>query len=432
MFYIHTRLHNILFILPKLKTMIHYSRSFRQFLAESESKVAKILWRLNNKPYRPIMLTNAEIDYITFRKDGTISYLPAGKEHRQNDDGEWEREGRQNGRPAKVIRKLFHPRVQKFIKDVDFEAFSNAYKANFSDDGYEFTIHPNTKVKEVYDMERLEGDGSLNGSCMNGDVEYLDIYENCKQLRIVTLTNKDGLLCGRALLWNISDEITFLDRFYVVKDFMYDMFKDFAKDNGFWYKYRYMSYDDKSRMITPDGDVKYMNWTIRTNTDFDYYPYIDTFQFGNDGTLTNCSDETMYCYSNTGGDRQHTGTYDEINDCYIDQEDAIYIESGDRCYRDRTTHVDNCVNIGDSWYHEDDSNIVKIGNTWYEKDSDEVCVVDGEFCLMDDCVFSDFTDEYHLSDDCVYSDHHGTYIPNDDAVEIFGKYYHKNDVNSVS
>lgn len=411
--------------------MIHYSRSFKQFLASSDSKVAKILWRLHNKSYSPLMVTNAEVDYITFRKDGTISYLPAGKEHKENDNGEWERDGRQNGRPAKVIRKLFHPRVHKFIKDVDFEAFSNAYKANFSDDGYVFKIHPNTEIKSIYDMERLDGNGSLNGSCMNGDVDYLDIYENCKQLRIVSLTNKDELLCGRALLWTINEEITFLDRFYVVKDFMYDMFVEFAKDNNFWYKQRYSSYEEKNRVINLEGEASYVKWTIHTPTDFDYYPYIDSFQYGNDGSLNNYDDCSQYTYAETGGERHGDGTYDEINDCNIDHDDAVYIERGDSCYRHRTTHVNNCVSVDGEWYHEDDSHIVLVNCQWYLKEDDAVCEVDGEWYLTEDCVWSDFTEEYHLDGDCVYSNHHSTYIPNDDAVEIFGEYYHENDVNRV-
>lgn len=50
---------------------------------------------------------------------------------------------------------------------------------------------------------------------MNGDSEYLDIYKYCKQLSILILKNNADELCGRALIWRISDDITLMDRVYI-------------------------------------------------------------------------------------------------------------------------------------------------------------------------------------------------------------------------
>ena len=384
------------------------------------------------------MITNKEVDYITFRRDGTISYLPAGREHSENDNGDWAREGRQNGRPSKVIKKLFHPRVHKYIKDTDFETFTNMYKAAFTDEGYEFTVKPGGDIAEVYCMDRGEGNASLNGSCMNGDEDYLEIYTNCTSLRIVTL-EKDGYLHGRALLWNLKDgddDIVFMDRVYVAQDYMYDMFIDYCKTNGWWRKKYYKTYDCKDVFINAKEEEVNRTFYVYTMTDFSQYPYIDTFQYGNDGCLSN-KEMGEYTYNDTGGDRagDHDGeTYDEIDDEWISEDDSVYIDSGERGYAGRTTHCDNAVEINNDFYHRDDCNIVRVNGTWYTKDSDEIVYVESEdeYYEADYVCYCELSETHELVDNCVYSDKHSTFILAEDAVAVDGKIYHKDDVTECA
>ena len=415
--------------------MVHYSSSFRNFLSKREGKVADVLYRtLSKRAYRSnfssVIVTNKEIDYLTFRNDGTISYLPSGKEHLVTEDGEWSREGRQTGRAGKVIRKLFTPRALRMFKDSDFESFTNQYKASFADD-FKIEIWDRHKIKDVYDMDRIDGDGSLNNSCMNGDSDYLDIYEKCERLRIVVILNPEGNLAARALLWTISYDVVFMDRFYVAHDYLFDMMRNFAIDNGFYYKRDFKSYDSKTHMICPDGECKDFRWTILTNTSCDAYPYIDTFSYGSDGSLNNYG-SGEYTYCNTGGTREgdEERLYDSIAQCDIDYDYAVEINRGR--YRGDWTHIDNTVVIGcNRWWTEDDD-IIYISGEYYEKDSDDIVEIDGDYYLIDDCCYSDFTDSWHLKADCVESDHHSTWIPKDDAVEVCGEYYHKDDVVPVN
>ena len=415
--------------------MVHYSSSFRNFLSKREGKVADVLYRtLSKRAYRSnfssVIVTNKEIDYLTFRNDGTISYLPSGKEHLVTEDGEWSREGRQTGRAGKVIRKLFTPRALRMFKDSDFESFTNQYKASFADD-FKIEIWDRHKIKDVYDMDIIDGDGTLNNSCMNGDSDYLDIYEECERLRIVVILNPEGKLAARALLWTISDDVVFMDRFYVAHDYLFDMMRNFAIDNGFYYKRDFKSYDSKTHMICPDGECKDFRWTILTNTSCDAYPYIDTFSYGSDGSLNNYG-SGEYTYCNTGGTREgdEETLYDSIAECDIDYDDAVEVNRGR--YRGDWTHIDNTVVIGcNRWWTEDDD-IVYISGEYYEKDSDDIVEIDGDYYLIDDCCYSDFTDSWHLKADCVESDHHSTWIPKDDAVEVCGEYYHKDDVVPVN
>lgn len=408
--------------------MITYSKSFLDFIKNSDCNIAKILFRLTKKRYEPLMVTNKDIDYITFRMDGTISYLPAGKEHKVNEEtGDWLRDGRQNGKPGKVIKKLFAARVQKYFKDADFECFANNYKANFSDNGYKFELLRNTDIPDVYEMDILDGQGSLNNSCMNGNTDYLDIYKYCKKLSILTLTNADGLLCGRSLIWNIEPGITLMDRIYVVQDFMYDKFIDYARQNKYWYKKNYKSYDDKTTFIDADGNEVKRNFTIVTDCDHSEYPYIDTFQYGDDCSLNNYG-AGFYTYNNTDGTREgdHYGEiYDEINGEYISEDDSVYITSGERQYRGRNCHVDNCVEVDGDWYYNEDENIVEVNGTWYKKDSGDICEVDGEYHLTDDCTYCERDNCYYLSEDCVYCEEDEEDVLISEAVEIEDKWYHK-------
>ena len=407
-----------------------YSQSFISFLFKSNCRIAKILYRLHKKRYVSNIINTDLVNYLTFRKDGNISFLPSGKEHLINDEGEWKKEGRQDGKPSKIIRKLFSAKGLKLFKDVDFESFCNEYKSNFCEDGYIFELLDNSEIGNVYDMERYGTDGSLNGSCMNGDSEYLEIYENCSQLKILILKNKEGLLCGRSLVWKIDEQITLLDRIYVSKDFMYESFLSYAKSAGYWTKKDFKSYDNKETFINPLGEVINRNFKIFTDTEFSQYPYIDTFQFGEDGYLTNLN-YCMYTYNNTDGTRDgevddHEGeSYDDFANEWINEDDAVYIESGESRYRGRTCHQDDAIYVNDSWYYKNDDNIVCINNTHYEVDSEDITTVNNDYVLIEDCTYCERLEEYQLSDDCVYCEDDEEDNLQDDCVEIDEKWYHR-------
>lgn len=408
--------------------MITYSESFLTFLANSDCKVAKLLHlahlahedRLLQPSYK-LFVTNSQIDYVTFRTDGTISYLPAGKKHQTNEDGTWRREGRQNGKPGKVIAKLFTKNALKVLHVKEFECFTNEYKAEYNGDDYTFSIRSNKQVPKVYEMQRAAGGGTLNDSCMNNDSEYLDIYKYCPQLSILTLTDKDDKLNGRALVWKISDELTIMDRIYVVKDFMYDMFLNYARSKNWYHKKHYKSYDHKTSFVSPDGTEKELSLTINTKTEFDSYPYIDTFSYGDYGSLFNY-EKGCYQYNGTNGTREDGNdeednhedeAYDEIDQCYINNEDAIEITRGR--YRHHWTHSDNTVDIN--------------GNTWWIRDN-EIIELDGEWYHCDDVVYCEKDDGGdHLRSECVEINEDWYHEDSDLIVKIDGEYYLKTDEN---
>jgi hypothetical protein len=428
--------------------MVNFSKSFLDFL-EKERKKGSVVARLisnavSHSGYYPaynMLLTNKEVDYLTLRTDGTVSYLPAGKEHKTNDHGEWSREGRQNGKPAKIIRKLFTEKALRFIKAKEFEAFGNAYKAKFMDNGFTFEMRPAKAIPDVYCMIRADGGGSLNDSCMNGDRDYLEIYKKCPHLQILVLLNNEGHLCGRALVWNVENQeqgkMIFMDRIYSIEDYMFDMFLDYAKEQGWWTKREYKTFKDKNAWIHPvTGEGHKVNVKFNTPTDHDNYPYIDTFSYGGDNWLNNYG-EGQYTYNETNGcregdssceeDEHENESYDEINDCYIDCDDAVHLSShGMSRYRNRTTTCNDAREVivnrrGDTeWFHENDDNVVYASGSYYWVEHPEiVSLANGEYDLLDNCVICETDKEYYNQDD------------GDLLQAANGNYYHKDNDDDV-
>lgn len=416
-----------------------YSNSFKQFLSESDSRICNILHRLDLKDRPSSIVTTKDINYITNRNDGTMSYLPSNREHIMNENFTWSRKGREQGKPSRVIRKLFNDKfISRYLKDVDFEEFANLYKKQFNSHGLSFELLPCGEIGRVYDMPIAQGGGSLNSSCMRRSGSYMKMYMANSDMQILTLTNKDGELCGRSLVWHnvkndySSDRISFMDRIYVTEDFMYQYFLDYAKDKGWWRKSSYDSRTDEQDLINPSGEYHTVEMKVYLDTDFDEYPYIDTFHYGSDGWISNSSSSSDYVYNDTDGGREGDSRreWDEYNERYIDSDDARYVDHGR--YSGHYLHEDDVVWIdGDYWWDQDD-NIVEIDGKWYTKDDDDIVCVDDEWYRTDsdEIAYCECTGDYELWENVVYTDN-GYCILKSNAVEVDGKIYHKDNVNEL-
>jgi hypothetical protein len=376
--------------------------------------------------------------------------LPKGKEHVENEDGRWSRDNRQNGRPATIIKKVLTRNALKLFKDSEFEAFVNEYKSECDKEAKTFVIRENKDIPEVYCMNRESGGGTLNDSCMNGDREYVEMYAYCPNLRILCLMNTENRLAGRALLWTLPDGNTLVDRMYVAQDHYYDMFIDYANEQGWMYKKKYKTYQDGMEFILKGEEIE-RSYKIFTPTEFKYYPYIDTFRWGCDGWISNDEDSAWsYEYNCTSGGREG----DNRVECaksgeWIDDDDARYIERGQYngyyLHCDYTVFVetdgyyyyendDNIVEVGDSWYRRDDSDIIEVDNHYYHRDDEDICYCehDGEWYMRDDCEYSEYHEDYVLCSECVYSNHHESHIRDSEAYEVAGEYFHESVVNKVA
>jgi hypothetical protein len=414
--------------------MVTFSNSFWEFLCDSDSRIACFIKRARRGCYAYAAyeraITNAEIDFLTLRNDGTISYLPAGKEHIVNEDGRWAREGRQNGKPSKVIRKILSKNAQRLFSDKDFEQFVNSYKAAGCAGNMTFRVHPNVMIPEIYCRERESGEGSLNNSCMNDDVDYLKLYTIIKEVKILAMYNEGGQLAGRALLWDIGNGKTLMDRVYVTKDHYYELFLDYASENGFSRRVHYKCYDYKDRFTDDNGATCYQAWYkfYFDETKVCTYPYIDTFTYGGDGYITNDEDDNEYTYNQTDGSREDNesedsrSVYDELNSRYIDEDESRYIDRGR--YRGYFIHYDDSVEIDGEWWWDCDENIVFVAkhDRYYIKDDCQL--IDGEWVHEDDAVYCKVDDCWYRRDDCIEL-HNGEYCLFSEATSVDGLYYHK-------
>ena len=397
-----------------------FSNSFNKMLSElrAECTVCNALYGNRHD------LINDELDYITMR--GTmISYLPAGREHLTNDDGRWRREGRQEGKPARIVQKILPDSVIRDygITDSALEKFTNLIRSyvmangdgeNGDSEKVTLWVCNGDLIAHYYDEDNYSqyAGGNLSNSCMRSvDKDYFYIYTmNPDKVSMVVALDAEHKVLGRALLWDTDDAGLCMDTIYS-KDDIRPMFFKFAHENGIRYKggqschHPYFDMKDGiSTSISTTGN--YANVTLK-HWDFDYYPYLDTLcNLDLSGVLTNRTlDEEYRSLRNTDGsyDTKNSSVEDVIDGSYIREDNATYVD-----YR-----------FEGRWY----TGYTECHTVWCEEISSQVFVdhatyVDGHYYLNDSdkIVYVDTAGEYYHIDDVVY-DEYGDPIPYDDAVE---------------
>ena len=369
--------------------MIKFSSSILDFVSNNfaDSKICKHLWLQYYKPCKAYeLMFQKEVDFLDSTIEGTISYLPKGREVQES----FQTAGRQAGKPAKVIRKLFTAKALHLFKDVDFDLFNNLYKSHFS--VLKFELLDNAEIKGIYDADRKSGGSSLNNSCMNGDSKFLDMYEACEKLQVLVLKNDKGLLCGRALVWGIEEGV-FMDRIYVSDDWMYQAFYNYAAKFG-WNRKAEQSYSNKTNWINPEGEKFQKSMKINLETEFDYYPYLDSFSFGGDGYVSNYDADGFYDYTNTDGSRDSSkpqqndefNVFDAINRIMIPNWESRRITRG--THEDCFGHRDQVITDvhGDTWWNEDNGVVKIYDNSWYPIDEVGYCEIDHEYYFGGDVI----------------------------------------------
>ena len=368
-----------------------------------ESKVANSLLKLNRFAYNKNYIRN-----LTIRKDGMFTYLPKHKECILSENNQfWKNQNRQSGKLGKIARQVILSNKEKlnnleFI-DKDFEEFNNMLKSSIESENETFKVIKGDDIAEIYSSPNFSDDlniGTLKGSCMNDEPEsYFDIYtQNPDVINMLILETNEGYLIGRALIWKL-DSFTLLDRIYG-NDITVQKFKDYAKEQGWWYK-EYQSYDYKTEFINSDGEEECKNISVNLDTEFSYYPYIDTFTYGGYGYLQNYPDSSEYQYTNTSGERESNGVWDEVDECYINEDDAVWLDS-----LGGYTHLDNTI------YDEiDDVSILEDDAVWLEDErmythrDNAIKLENGNYVTEENCFYSEYDNGYYHIDEYGYCDY---------------------------
>jgi len=386
------------------------------------------------------LLDDSQVNYLTMR-GSLISYLPSGKPHVVNDDGRWSRDGRQEGKPGRVIRKIlrdemFESNALFRITDSMVEDFSNkcsAYvMANGDDESQASAVNLyvcNGEFINLYynlnDASRLSS-GNLSGSCMGfKDSEYFDIYSrNHKVCSMIVALDIERKVAGRALLWKTIDHGYCMDTVYA-SDTIRPLFIDFAIKNNIRYKGQQSCHHNEFDMLNGQGVGNNYVKVQLSESDFDYYPYVDTLYYldGDDDTLSNrepSGSETYYSLRSTCGEREEINDSSTIHDDWsgdeIDEEDSVILDycrpSG---YRWRgTTHIDNTVHCNGSGQRVLEEDAVYISHDYYLNTSDYV-------------IRDEHTDDFILREESVYCEYSAINTHRDNTVELYNGEYELDD-----
>lgn len=229
---------------------------------------------------------------------------------------------RNNIKVGRLVRAILTSSKETFT-DKDIEDFVNQYKAIYdlmANALARFDIVEGDKIAYWYNCRRYaEREGVLGNSCMaDVDSDYFDIYtHNPEVCKLIILYDENGSvidgkyvsdkISGRTLLWT-TNKGQIMDRIYTNKDSDVELFKEFGKKNGYWWK-KYQDSDTDFPMENGSISDAGSSLIIKLkHSDFDRYPYLDTFCFldvDND-ILTNDNDQS---YDRTL--RDTGGGYDE-------------------------------------------------------------------------------------------------------------------------
>jgi hypothetical protein len=199
-------------------------------------------------------------------------------------------------------------------KPTDVESFVNMYKATYGQDEKFALMEVVTgdKIPYFYNRARYADDenGSLAGSCMSDvDEDYFDIYADNANVGMLVLyaTNSKRKIKARAIVWkNLLEPEgrTYLDRVYTNDSSDEQLFKEYAKKQG-WLHKSHQGYGADSNIVDTiiDSNTRLTLIAQLEATDHSYYPYMDTMVYYNpdNGKISNKEHGMKYSLMDTNG-----------------------------------------------------------------------------------------------------------------------------------
>ena len=245
------------------------------------------------------------------------------------------------------------------FKEVEIEDFVYKYRAEVAKLGdvfSRFKILKGEDIRKYYHQEKYEnGKGTLGSSCMKYDrcQGYLDIYvknpEQCSLVVLMSDDKEDGI-CGRAILWTDEDGKRIMDRIYTNRTQDEQLFKDFAKREGFYHKRNQNMSEDEPFISPKTGEEETIKTKIKLSINkYDYFPYMDSFKYFYEGSssrpsyLTN-STRFNYDFELTDTDGGHSDS--ECECCGGDASVECYECDGRGSFRCQNCDGDGTLECG--------------------------------------------------------------------------------------
>jgi hypothetical protein len=185
--------------------------------------------------------------------------------------------------------RAFLNKLGKSINDKELEDFVDKFKKirqldmNALD---RFKIISGEDIRKYYSFDTYEKNaGSLGGSCMKYAEcqDYLDIYvDNPDTIQmIIFMSDKEGLISGRALLWTDNKGRKIMDRIYIIRTSDIHLFKEYAIVNNFYNKTE-QDYKDYTPFELNGKELSKVDNIITVKVkdkDYQKYPYMDTLKY---------------------------------------------------------------------------------------------------------------------------------------------------------
>lgn len=228
-------------------------------------------------------------------KPDIVSYLPKSKYQKIDTDPYSDKIGRVSIKIGRFVKRFIDKNViNEFgISDSTIETFVNLYKSYFSYDESKMIVVSGDDIKKYY----LENNywkpnertgGTLWNSCMRQSErnKFLNIYSNNDSIKMLVYLSDDNKVRARALLWdnvkehNSEETFKFMDRIYSYYDHDINFFKKWAANNGYIFKAEQNAKSEDLFHINGEIVSKKL-YVILENTNFSYFPYLDTFKYFN-------------------------------------------------------------------------------------------------------------------------------------------------------
>jgi hypothetical protein len=194
----------------------------------------------------------------------------------------------------------------------EIEIFVNLYKSQIDKFNDKFSFFDIVDGGEIYDKYQFENyyepSGTLSNSCMaEADSSWLEPYtkNDTVSLIIYKSPEDDSMIIGRALLWKCLDGKKLMDRVYTNSDSDVDLFRQFAQENGWWYKSGNNS-SSYVKAIGPNGQIEdHLDVKVQLEKGHENFPYMDTLKYyiPSTGIISNEKPESglyYYCESTEG------------------------------------------------------------------------------------------------------------------------------------
>jgi len=284
-----------------------YSPKFRNILEKIDSPVANDLLTLTKSGEKfPVSYADLSdnIDFLTVLPVNRVPRLEGVAEEDLEDPKDdsvvWREKFRQEVRIGAFVTRI----LPKYAGSKDLENFVHLVKGKLDAANYNIKLvrgeeirywyhvktyyNPNPGFEERPEEGVLDVRTPLMRSCLKQPEKqpFFDIYvENPDKCGLLIMTNKDNKLVARAIVWSDIFMVdnpqnptkgTIMDRIYYSNESDVNIFIDYCKEHGWWYK---TNQAKGCETFVVNGTVMNKPLTAKLTKfgHFDKYPYMDTF-----------------------------------------------------------------------------------------------------------------------------------------------------------